>query len=276
MPLEEARVSVLDRGFLFGDGVYELMPVYGGRMFRLDAHLIRMAQSLAKVMIPNPYTPVRWGRILGEVVERAGSPDLLLYWQITRGVAPRDHAFPRGIQPTAFAMANPLPVPIASQLEHGVRAITLNDLRWARCDIKAISLLGNVLLRQQALDADAAEAILLRDGSVTEGAASNIFVVLDGIIVTPPKGPALLPGITRDLVLELVEAAGLSYREASISETELRKAREIWLTSSSREVVPVTMLDGVIVGDGSPGALWKQLHRLFQDYKARLRTGEVS
>jgi D-alanine transaminase len=274
--LEEARVSVLDRGFLFGDGVYELMPVYGGRMFRLDAHLMRMARSLARVMIPNPYSPARWGKILSELAERAGGQDLLLYWQITRGVAPRDHGFPRGIQPTVFAMANPLPASMVAELERGITAITLSDIRWTRCDIKAISLLGNVLLRQQALDAGAAEAILLREGSVTEGAASNVFAVLNDVIVTPPKGPALLPGVTRDLVLELIEAADLSYREGAISEAELREAQEIWATSSSKEVLPVTMLDGAAVGDGAPGALWKQVYRLFQDYKARLRSGEVT
>jgi D-alanine transaminase len=273
--LEEARVPVLDRGFLFGDGVYELMPVYGGRLFRLDEHLARLARNLAEVSISNPYHPRRWAEIHAELVRRAGGGDLLLYWQITRGVAPRDHAFPRGIEPTVFAMATPLPAPLADQLERGIRAVTLEDIRWARCDIKAISLLGNVLLRQQALDAGADEAILLRNGCVTEGAASNVFAVLEDVIVTPPKGPALLPGITRDLVLELLVAEDVSYREAPISERELRAASEIWVTSSSKEVLPVTVLNGVEVGDGRPGPQWRQMRRLFEDYKARLRAGEV-
>jgi D-alanine transaminase len=268
-------VPVLDRGFLFGDGVYELMPVYGGRPFRLDEHLARLARNLAEVSIPNPYHPRRWAEIHAELVRRAGGGDLLLYWQITRGVAPRDHAFPRGIEPTVFAMATPLPAPLADQLERGIRAVTLEDIRWARCDIKAISLLANILLRQQALDAGADEAILLRDGCVTEGAASNVFAVLEDVIVTPPKGPALLPGITRDLVLELLVAEDVSYREAHISERELCAASEIWVTSSSKEVLPVTVLNGVEVGEGRPGPQWRQMRRLFENYKTRLRAGEV-
>ncbi len=273
--LEEARVPVLDRGFLFGDGIYELMPVYGGRLFRFDAHLKRLARSLAEVLIPNPYSDARWRQILTELVQRAGGGDRLIYWQVTRGVAPRDHAFPIGIEPTVFAMANPLPAPLPEQLERGVRAVTLKDIRWARCDIKAISLLGNVLLRQQAIEAGAVEAILLRDGYVTEGAASNVFAVLDDVIVTPSKGPALLPGVTRDLLLELIADQGLSYQEAAISERTLREAQEIWMTSSAKEILPVTVLDGEIIGDGKPGARWTRVHHSFQDYKARLRAGEV-
>jgi D-alanine transaminase len=276
LDLDQARAPVLDRGFLFGDGVYELMPAYGGRLFRLDAHLKRLARNLAEVLIPNPYDTIRWKQILKELVQRAGGGDWLVYWQVTRGVAPRDHAFPRGIQPTVFAMVNPLPAPIPEQLEHGIKAVTLKDIRWARCDIKAISLLGNVLLRQQALDAGAVEAILLRDGYVTEGAASNVFAVLDDMIVTPPKGPVLLPGVTRDLVLELMAGQGLPYKEAAISERALRKAQEIWVTSSAKEILPVTVLDGEEIGDGRPGTLWMRVHRLFEDYKARLRDGQAS
>lgn len=275
MAMEEARVPVLDRGFLFGDGVYELMPVYGGRPFRLDAHLKRLGRSLGEVMIPDPFEPARWKQILTQLAQRAGG-DQLLYWQVTRGVAPRDHAFPRGIEPTVFGMANPLPVPVPEQLERGIKAIVLQDMRWARCDIKAISLLGNVLLRQQAIEGGAAEALLVRGGQITEGAASNVFAVLDGVIVTPPNGPTLLPGITRDLVLELINADGLSCREAPIAERELRQAREIWITSSAKEVLPVTTLDDMKVGDGKPGAMWKRIYRLFQDYKARLRAGEAA
>lgn len=274
--LEEARVSVLDRGFLFGDGVYELMPVYGGHPFRLDAHLKRLARSLDAVLIPNPFDPLRWREILTELISRAGGGDLLLYWQVTRGVAPRDHAFPRGIQPTVFGMVNPLPVPTPEQLERGIAAVTRPDLRWQRCDIKAISLLGNVLLRQQAIEADAAEAILVRGGQITEGAASNVFAVFDDVIVTPPKGPSLLPGVTRDLVLELIGAAGLPNREMTISEPELCWAQEIWITSSAKEILPVTRLDGIRLGDGRPGPRWTQVNRLFQDYKAQLRTDKFT
>jgi D-alanine transaminase len=273
---EAAQVSVLDRGFLFGDGVYELMPVYGGRPFRLGAHLKRLARSLKEVLIPNPYNAERWTQILAELIERTGGGDLLLYWQVTRGVAPRDHAFPHGIQPTVFGMTNPLPAPTPEQLKSGVKAVTLQDMRWARCDIKAISLLGNVLLRQQAIDAGADEAILLRDGYITEGAASNVFAVFDNVVVTPPNGPALLPGVTRDLVLELVAAENLPYKEAAIHQRELSRAQEIWITSSAKEILPVTVLDNAQVGDGRPRAHWAKIYRSFQDYKVRLRTGEVS
>lgn len=275
LKLEDARVSVLDRGFLFGDGVYELMPVYGGHLFRPDAHLARLARSLAQVMIPNPYDDLRWRNVFSELVQRAGGGDLLLYWQLTRGVAPRDHAFPRWAEPTVFAMANPPLAPVFEQLERGVKAIVLEDIRWDRCDIKATSLLGNILLRQQAIEADATEAILMRHGWITEGAASNVFAVLDGVIVTPPNGPTLLPGVTRDLVLELIGTAGLSYREAMITERELRHAQEIWITSSAKELLAVTTLDGVRVGNGAPGALWRQAYECFQDYKARARASEV-
>jgi D-alanine transaminase len=173
-------------------------------------------------------------------------------------------------------MANPPLAPIPEQLERGVKAVVLEDIRWGRCDIKAISLLGNVLLRQQAIKADATEAILMRDGWITEGAASNVFAVLDGVIVTPPNGPMLLPGVTRDLVLELIRDAGLSYKEASITERELRHAQEIWITSSAKELLAVTTLDGVHVGNGAPGALWKQAYQFFQDYKARARAREIN
>jgi D-alanine transaminase len=274
--LNDARVPVLDRGFLFGDGVYEVMPAYGGRLFRLKAHLERLERSLAAVLIPNPYNTARWKQVLSELVQRAGGGDWLLYIQITRGVAPRDHAFPRGIQPTVFAMVDALPATIPEQLERGIKAVTLKDMRWARCDIKATSLLGNVLLRQQALDAGAAEAILLRDEYVTEGAGSNVFAVLDGVAVTPPNGRVLLPGVTRDLILELMAADGLSYEEAVIGACEFRKAREIWVTSSAKEILPVTVLDNTKIGDGRPGPQWARVNRLFQEYKARLREGQAS
>lgn len=264
----DARVPVLDRGFLFGDGVYELMPVYGGHPFRLDEHLARLSRSLEEVFIPNPYAPARWTEVLSELIQRAGGGDLLVYWQVTRGVAPRDHAFPRGIEPTVFAMTGALPEPAPEQLERGINAVIRPDIRWQRCDIKAISLLGNVLLRQQAIDADATEAVLVRDGFVTEGAASNVFVVIDDVIVTPPKSASLLPGITRNLILELTAAAGLPYEEMKISEQALRDVQEIWVTSSSKEVLPVTLLDGQPVGDGRPGPRWQRIYRLFQEFKA--------
>ncbi len=271
LPLDEARVSVLDRGFLLGDGVYEVIPVYGGRLFRLDDHLARLERSLAETRIPNPHDRPGWRRLLETLVTENGGGDRAVYLQVTRGVAARDHAFPAHVTPTVFAMSHPLPAPDPALAERGVAAVTLEDIRWLRCDIKTISLLGNVLLRQAAIDRGAQEAILVRDGEVTEGAASNVFVVHDGTLSTPPKGERLLPGITRDLVLELAAAEGLPCHQRPISEASLRQADEIWLTSSTKEILPVTRLDDAPVGDGRPGPLWRRLHARYQAFKAAQR-----
>jgi D-alanine transaminase len=274
LPLDETRVSVMDRGFLFGDGVYEVIPVYGGRLFRLPHHLQRLANSLTAVRIDNPLTAGGWSAMLEELVERNHGNDQAVYLQVTRGVAPeRDHAFPVPSRPTVFAMSTPVAEAVETGSAAGVRAITLPDIRWLHCNIKAITLLPNVLLRQQALDADTAEAILIRDGDAIEGAASNIFIVEHGELVTPPKGPALLPGITRDLVLELAAANAIPVRESAIRAAQLPAADEIWLTSSTREISPVTHLDERRIGDGTPGPLWMRMIRLFQDYKEAVRRG---
>jgi D-alanine transaminase len=270
LPIEEARVPVLDRGFLFGDGVYEVIPVYAGRLFRLDEHLQRLERSLAEVRIANPHDRAGWTALLERLVAANGGGDLAVYLQITRGVAKRDHAFPAAVHPTVFCMANPITPMSAEQLARGVSAVTRRDLRWGRCDIKAITLLANVLMRQEAAEEGAIEAILVRDGLATEGAASNLFVVRDGVIVTPPKGPRILPGITRDLVVELASGAGLPLREAEIPETVLRTAEEVWLTSSTKEVVPVTRLDGTAVGAGVPGPVWERVQDLYRQYKGGL------
>ncbi len=274
LPLSEARVSVLDRGFIFGDGVYEVIPCYNRRPFRLAEHLARLQRSLDGIRLANPLDSSAWERLLLELVDRSDARDQALYLQVTRGTASREHGFPADTPPTVFAMSNPLHPPPSHLLEHGVAAITLDDIRWRCCHIKAISLLPNVLLRQQALDAGAQEAILLRDGVATEGAASNLFLV-DGesSVVTPPKDNRLLPGITRDLVVELARDAGFTCLEQEITEAGLRRAREIWLTSSTREILPVTRLDGAAVGDGKPGAIWRQVYRRYQQYKQRLRAG---
>lgn len=266
-PLAETRVSVLDRGFIFGDAVYEVIPVYAGRLFRLDEHLDRLESSMAAIRIDPPLERGAWVSLLEALVERNGGGRQAVYVQVTRGVAPRDHAFPPGAHPTVFAMSRhmeeaPAPKP--------VRAITLEDNRWLRCDIKATSLLPNVLLRQQALDEGAIDAVLLRDGFLTEGAATSVFVVRDDAVVTPPKGHLLLPGITRDLVVELAREDGVRVVEASIAESELRGADEIWLTSSMNEVVPVVELDGQPVGRGGPGPMWERVWALFRAYKQRL------
>ncbi len=270
LPLDEAHVPVLDRGFLLGDGVYEVIPVYHGRLFRLHAHLARLEYSLAETRIANPHDRDGWREILEELVRRNGGGDRSVYLQITRGVAARDHAFPPEARPTVFVMSHPLPPPDPEIARRGVSAVVVEDIRWARCDIKSISLLGNVLLRQAAIDRGAQEAILLRDGEITEGAASNVFIVEDGRLITPPKGPRLLPGITRDLVLELAERHHIPHHERPISEAALRRADEIWLTSSTKEILPVTRLDGERVGKGEPGPQWRRMHTLYQDFKARL------
>lgn len=270
-PIAEAKVSVLDRGFLFGDGVYEVIPVYGGFLFRLDDHLARLEGSLAGIRLANPHTLPEWRILLGELVMRNGGGDRVVYLQVTRGVAERDHAFPIDPRPTVFAMCNPIP---ENPHVGGVQAITARDIRWDLCNIKAITLLPNALLRQQALDAGATEAILIRDGVVTEGAASNVFVVGGGEVATPPKSTQLLPGITRDLVVELLYEAKVPCDERTVSAEELGRAEEIWITSSTRELVPVIALDGVPVGTGRPGPVWARAHALYQAYKQRLRQGD--
>lgn len=271
LPIDQACVPVLDRGFLFGDGVYEVIPVYGGNLFRLEQHLQRLDHSLTGVRIVNPMSRTLWRDTLDELVERNGGGDQSIYFQVTRGAAPkRDHAFPANVLPTVFMMSTPLaPLP-ADLAQSGIAAVTLDDIRWQRCDIKAITLLPNVLLRQEALDKGAAEAILLRDGLAVEGAASNLFIVKDGAIITPPKGPQLLPGITRDLILELAATHQVPHRETHITAAELRAADEIWLTSSTKEILPVTRLDGLAVSGGRPGPMWARLIGLYQEYKRML------
>jgi D-alanine transaminase len=271
LPADQACIPVLDRGFIFGDGVYEVIPAYGGKLFRLSEHLQRLENSLAAVRIPNPLSGTQWQAMLTELVQRNGDGDLSLYLQITRGCAQRDHAMPAEPRPTVFAMCNPLH-PVSTEIQqHGVAAITLDDIRWQRCHIKAISLLPNILLRQEALDQGAAEAILIRDGLATEGAASNLFIVKDGVLLTPPTGPLLLPGITRDLILELAQQHDIPCREAAIRRDDLTSADEIWLTSSTKEILPVTKLDAQAVANGEPGPLYRRMLTLYQDYKQQLR-----
>ena len=267
MPASSAAISPLDRGFIFGDGIYEVIPAYGRRPFRLAEHLERLRHSLDGVRIEPPYSDEQWSGILHELVQRNHEDDQSIYLQVTRGVAKRDHAFPQGVRPTVFAMTSPL-VPVPAEIRSGgVTGITLDDIRWEYCHLKTTSLLPNILLRQQALDQGAAEAILIRRGEVTEGAASNLFVVLDGVLVTPPKGPRLLPGITRDLIIEIAAGNGIDCREGTVTSADLSRAQEIWLTSSTREILPVTRLDGREVGGGRPGPLWTRMIALYQDYK---------
>ena len=263
--LSSVRISPLDRGFLFGDGVYEVVPCYGGKVFRVESHIDRLEISLGSIRIDNPHSRSAWSALLGALVEKNDGGDQLLYVQVTRGVAPRDHAFPQA-QPTVFAMTRPW---TRSETPSPGRAIVADDNRWHRCDIKSTALLGNVLLRQQAVDDGASECILLRDGHVTEGAASNVFVVSNGVIKTPPCGPLILGGITREVVLELSADAGLVGGEHVISEAELRDAEEIWITSSSMELKPIVELDGARVGGGQPGPVWMALCDSFRGLTGR-------
>jgi len=270
LPLEEAKVPVLDRGFIFGDGVYEVVPVYSKVPFRLDEHLARLERSLAAVGIGNPYTREQWRGYIAALVARQPFEDQAVYFQVTRGVAKRDHAFPKHAQPTVFMMSNPLVPPPAAQVESGAAAITARDNRWLRCDIKSISLIGNVLLRQLSAEADAVETILFREGKLTEASSSNVFVVKDGTIQSPPKNELILPGITYDVVVELARANGLPLEFRDIAEAEVRAADEIWVTSSSKEVLAVVRLDAQAVGDGRPGPLFRQMYRLYQDFKRKV------
>ena len=279
MPLEDACIPVTDRGFLFGDGVYEVIPAYGGRLFRLSHHLQRLQNSLDGIRLANPLDAAGWETVLNELLSRnaaeAGSNnDQAVYLQVTRGSATkRDHSFPADTRPTIYATSNPIPETDPQIARLGLAAVTLDDIRWKRCDIKATTLLANVLLRQQAVDQQAAEAILVHDGLATEGAASNLFVVSDGVIVTPPKSECLLPGITRDLVLELAEKHELPFRENDIPAEQLLQMDEIWITSSTREIVPITRLDNQPIGDGRPGKTWKIITRLYRAYKDAVRGG---
>lgn len=273
LPLAEARVSVLDRGFTFGDGVYEIVPVYSMRPFRLDEHLRRLQHSLDGIRLANPHGMATWRSIVLDLVARQDFADQSLYLQITRGVAPRDHAFPRGVAPTVFLYAQPLVTATAAQKSAGVCAITAPDPRWQHCDIKAISLLANVLMRQRAVDAGCAETILLRDGFLTEGAASNIFVVSGGVLRTPPPSPHRLTGITYDVVLELATAHGIPARIDPVTEAGLRAADEVWMTSSTREIMPVVSLDGAPVGTGLPGPMARRMDALYQRFKQDVMRG---
>lgn len=274
MPLEEATVPVLDRGFIFGDGVYEVIPVYSKRPFRLTEHLLRLQASLDGIRLPNPHSAAEWSKLIDQLIDNHPAEDQYLYLHITRGVAKRDHAFPQPpVKPTVFMMSSPLLHPAAELLASGVSAVTATDNRWLHCDIKAISLLPNVLLRQQAVDAGCAETVLIRhesaddDGFMTEGAASNIFLIKNNVLYAPPKNNLMLPGITYDVILELASANQIPYQVHKISKTELLEADEILLTSSTKEVLPITTLDGNPVGTGKPGPMFTRLYTLYQNFK---------
>jgi D-alanine transaminase len=265
MPLSRAMVSVEDRGFQFGDGVYELIRAYGGRLFCAEAHLERLARSAAAIGLKPVYSRTRWIGILKEALKRSGFQDAKIYIQLTRGAAPREHAFPRPSRPTVVVTVRKLtPMPAANR-RRGVSVITVPDIRWGRCDIKTINLLPNVMAREKAIAAGAYEAIFVRDGWVTEGSGSNVFALIKGAIVTPPKGPMILPGITREEVLHLAKEAGLHTTERPVKLTELMTADEVFLTATTAEVLPVIKIDDRPIGGGRPGEVARLLHRRFQE-----------
>jgi D-alanine transaminase len=275
LPLEEAKVPVLDRGFIFGDGVYELVPVYSRVAFRLDEHLARLERSLAETRIRNPYVRAQWREIIYRLVDAQPFEDQGVYFQVTRGVAKRDHAFPKDAEPTVFVMSNPLVTPLRETVQKGAAALSAQDNRWLRCDIKSISLIGNCLLRQLSAEAGAAETILFRNGKLTEASSSNVFVVKRGVILSPPKTSLILPGITYDVVLELARGASLPLELREVSEAEVRAADEIWVTSSSKEVLPIVLLDAAPVGDGQPGPVFARMYQLYQEFKQKvMRAGK--
>ncbi|MCZ6517813.1 MAG: D-amino acid aminotransferase [Gammaproteobacteria bacterium] len=272
--IREAHISPLDRGFLFGDAVYEVIPVHGGKPLLLKEHLARLERSLSEIRMVNPHTPEEWSSIVKSLIEQNSGGNLGIYIQISRGAdTGRDHAVPDGIDPTVFGMASRIAG--TDYWDSGVTAITLPDLRWARCDIKSTALLANVLARQQAVEAGADDAILIRDGYVTEASVSSVIIVEGGVLVTRNNGPELLPGTTRQLVLTLATEAGLSCREEAISEERLRTADELWLMSAGRGVVPVTHLDGSPVGDGKPGPVWNRVKGLISNYIDNAGSGIV-
>jgi D-alanine transaminase len=271
LPLTEARVSPLDRGFLFGDAVYEVLPVYAARPFRLREHLDRLNRSLAGIRMPAPLTHAQWAQVCLELVSRNSGGDLYLYIQVTRGAEfGRNHAWTADLSPTLFAYATALEPLSSPILERGVSAITAEDTRWARRDIKSTALLANVLLKKLSADAGAYETIMLEHGELTEGSSTTVHVIKNGEIRTPPNGHHILPGTTREVVMELAARLSVPSRSVAVPEAQLRAADEIWLALSTRGILPVTMLDGNPVADGAPGPLFRRLHQAFDSYTREL------
>jgi D-alanine transaminase len=275
-PLCDAKVSVLDRGFVFGDGVYEVVPAYAGKLFRFDEHMARLGRSLAKLRIRNPHTREEWlvrcRKLLAALIERGGGADQLVYIQITRGVALRDHVMPTDIAPTVFMMCSVMKHATPEQRHAGVACVTARDFRWERGDIKSISLLGNVLARQISADHNAAETIMFRDGFLTEAAASNVWIVHEGALLGPPKSEHVLEGIRYELMRELCEETGVAYNLRPIPEADVLSADELLLSSATKELLPVTTLDGEPVGHGAlrgkPGPIYARLFEAYQRAKS--------
>ena len=270
MPLDQVRISPLDRGFIFGDGVYEVIPVYNGAMLRGREHYERLQRSMDEIGLANPHGVDEWMRLTEDLLQHHPG-NQSVYIQVTRGAPEkRDHVMPKGLTPTVFMMCYPLASPSREQVEGGVKCVTARDFRWEKCHIKSTSLLGNVLARQISADAGATETILLRDGMLTEASASNVFVVKNGVVAAPPRDNLILLGITYDLLVRLAAEGLLKLEIRPITEAELRSADEVWLSSSTKEVLAVTTLDGKPVGTGKPGPLFRRIHQLFQEHKAQV------
>ena len=266
LPLADAKVSVLDRGFIYGDGVYEVVPVYARKPFRMPQHLTRLQHSLDGIRLANPHAH-GWDALIAELIARQPFDDQAVYLQITRGVAKRDHAFPHGVAPTVFMMSNPLVLPSREQVERGVAVITAQDNRWLRCDLKTTSLVGNVLMRQLAVDHDAVETVMFRDGHLTEASASNVLIVRDGTIIAPPKDNLILPGITYDATLEIAHDSGVALDVRAVTHAETLGADEMWLSSSTKEVLAVTRVDEKLFAGGAPGPVFRRVWAAFQERK---------
>jgi D-alanine transaminase len=270
LPLEEARISPLDRGFLFADSVYEVLPVFGGRPYRFAEHFDRLARSLNEIGIASPHTHSEWLQLLNELTSRNSVDTYYVYIQVTRGAEfGRNHAFPPNAKPTVFAMCSPLPPLTRENREQGLSAITVEDFRWRRCDIKSTMLLANVLMKQEAFERQANEAIIVSEGQLLEGAATSVFVIINGTLATPPNSRRLLPGTTRDAVIELAQGH-MPTRIRPISVDELVGADELWVSAATRDVLPITILDGKPIGNGKPGAMWKRMIELFADDRKKL------
>jgi D-alanine transaminase len=270
MPIEDAKISPLDRGFIFGDGVYEVIPYYDGRGLRAREHLLRLQRSMDELYLTNPYSIERWESVIGELIARNGGGNVGVYIQVTRGVAKRDFPPPEGITPTVFLMANPLPTPKPEVYEKGIHCVSVDDNRWLKCNVKSTSLLGAVLLKHEGNLLKGDEVVMFREGYLTESSASNIAIVKNGTILCPPMDNLILGGITYELMMELARKAGLPLQVRRVSRKEVRHADEIWIMSSTKEVVPIVSLDGKAIANGLPGPMFKKMFQLFQDYKRDL------
>jgi D-alanine transaminase len=270
LPLDQAKISVLDRGFIFGDAIYEVIPVYRRKPLRLAAHIARLQRSLNEIRITSPHSDGEWAGLIEDLINYSEHDDQSVYLQVSRGVAKREFGLLQGVEPTVFMLSSPFVAPPQQQIDNGIAAVSLTDFRWLRCDIKSTSLLAANMLRQFANDAGGAECVLFRDGFLTEGSSSNIFVVRNGVLVTPPKSRLILPGITYELLLELAGANAIPTQVRDVSEAEVKAADELMLSASLRELLAITQLDGEPVGNGKPGPVFRRMQELFQAYKSNL------